>query len=215
MKICKLFLLILTFVLLSLSACGPAKMNATWSNPNYEDKSYSKIAVVGIGKDIDARTSFENTAVQLLKEKGINAVEGITVFPPTGLEEAYTAEDYIRIITQFNLDGIITMALVDTAESKQYTQGEIYTIPRYYRVGKYLVRSNLAVRGAGYYTTSKSYLIEAILYNLKGELKEGKETIVWTGQSTLINPSSLSTAAKSFTKRLVNELINERVINTE
>ncbi|RKN81367.1 hypothetical protein D7Z94_10570 [Ulvibacterium marinum] len=193
-------------------ACGPAKMGSTWTKEGYEDRGYSKIAVIGIGKDLAARNTFEKDAVTLLKEQGIHAVAGILMFPPGGTEEIRTAGDYIKIIKENNLDGVITMALVDSKETDRYKPGETLYVPSYYRVGKYIARGYQTFNTPGYYTTEKSYLIEAILYNVKGELSEGKETMVWTGQSSLLEPSSLENASKSFTKRMVNQLIIDRII---
>ena len=204
------------FVLLficTLQACGITKMNSTWTKEGYDDRVYSKIAVIGIGKDLEARNIFEKDAVSLLKEQGINAIEGIGIFPPGGAEEIRTAEDYIRIIKDNNLGGVITMALIDADETERYKPGETLYVPSYYRVGQYIVRGYQTFNTPGYYTTEKSYLIEAILYNLKGNLHEGKETMVWTGQSSLLEPSSLENASESFTKRMVNQLVTDGIVS--
>ena len=195
-----------------LMGCGAGKMQSTWTKEDYSDRGYSKIAVVGIGKDLTARNTFEKDAVAYLKQQGINAVEGVPLFPPSGKEEIRTAADYIKIITNNNLDGVITMALVDTNESERYEPGETLYIPSYYRVGKYIVRRYSAYDTPGYYKNSKSYLIEAVLYNVKGELFEGKETMVWTGQSSLLDPSSLGSASETFTKRMVNQIIADGIV---
>ncbi|WP_158250466.1 hypothetical protein [Aquimarina sp. I32.4] len=55
-------------------------------------------------------------------------------------------------------------------------------------------------------------MIEAILYNLKEEIYKGKETIVWTGQSSLIDPSSIESAASSFTNKMVHHLVNDSIL---
>ncbi len=192
-------------------ACGTAKMGSTWTKEDYTDRAYTKIAVIGIGKDLAARNTFEQDAVLLLKAQGINAVEGISMFPP-GAEKIRTAEDYINIIKENDLDGLITMALVNSKETDRYKPGETLYAPSYYRVGQYLVRGYRTYNTPGYYTTEKSYLIEAVLYNVKGELHKGKETMVWTGQSSLLEPTSLESASKSFTKRMVNQLIADAIV---
>ncbi|KQC28637.1 hypothetical protein [Flagellimonas eckloniae] len=201
----------LSIVMLFLS-CGVTKMESTWTSNDYPDREYSKIAVVGIGKDLAARNTFEQDAVELLRAQGINAVVGIHMFPPGGKVEIRGPKDYIKIIKENNLDGVLTMALVDSNEKERYQPGETVYIPSYYRVGKYIYRGYRTYSAPGYYTNQKSYLIEAVLYNVKGELFEGKETMVWTGQSSLLEPSSLKSASDTFTKRMVNQLITDMVI---
>ncbi len=198
-----------------LNGCGTAKMNTTWTKESYQDRKYSKIAVIGVGKDLKARNIFEQNAVALFKNKGINAIESIGIFPPGGSEEIRTAEDYIQIIKENDLDGVITMALINSKETDRYKPGETLYVPAYYRVGEYIVKGYQTFNTPGYYTKEKSYLIEAILYNVKGELYEGKKTMVWTGQSSLLEPSSLKNASESFTKRMVNQLIIDGIVIPE
>ncbi|WP_350286121.1 hypothetical protein [uncultured Croceitalea sp.] len=206
------FKLLLIVIATAMTSCGVGKMQSTWTKDDYKDRGYGKIAVVGIGKDLTARNTFEEDAVTFLKEKGTNAVEGVSLFPPSDKEEIRTAVDYIKIIRDNDLDGVLTMALVDANESERYEPGETLYIPSYYRVGKYIVRRYQAYDTPGYYKKSKSYLIEAVLYNVKGDLFEGKETMVWTGQSSLLDPSSLSSASETFTKRMVNQLVDDNII---
>ncbi|MEM7380147.1 MAG: hypothetical protein AAF361_02995 [Bacteroidota bacterium] len=194
--------------------CGPVKMSSTWTKDGYNERSYGKLAVVGMSKDLKSRNIFEGDVVALLKENGINAVEGISMFPP-GSGENLKAKDYIRIIKENNLDGVITMALIDSKESERYQPGETLYVPSYYRVGRYIARGYNVYNTPGYYTPTKTYLIEAVLYNVKGELSEGKETMVWTGQSSLMNPSSIESASKSFTKQLVNQLIADNIVSAQ
>ncbi|WP_394971000.1 hypothetical protein [uncultured Croceitalea sp.] len=205
------FVTLMVFTVL-LMGCGAGKMQSTWTKDNYSDRMYSKVAVVGIGKDLKARNTFEEDAVRLLKEHGINAVEGITMFPPGGKVEIRTAKDYIKIIKENNLDGVLTMALVDSKENERYQPGETLYIPSYYRVGRYIYRGYQTYSAPDYYTNEKSYLIEAVLYNVKGELFEGKETMVWTGQSSLLDPSSLESASETFTKRMVNQIAKDGIV---
>ncbi len=207
-----LSVLILALSVSIIQGCGSIKMGSTWTKENYNDTAYKKIAVIGIGKDVTARNAFEKDAAALLKEQGINAVEGISLFPPGGTEEIRTAEDYIKIIKENNLDGVLTMALINSKETDRYKPGETLYVPSYYRVGEYIVRGYQTFNTPGYYKTEKSYLIEAVLYNVKGELYKGKETMVWTGQSSLLEPSSLENASDSFTKRMVNQLVADGIV---
>ena len=196
-----------------LVACSP-KLSSDWTKDGYQGHSFKKIAVVGISDNLKARISFEDRAVDLFKKKGVNAVAGINVFPPNMSEEDQKPKNLIKIIERHQLDGVITMSLVDSEESERYRPGESYTYPSgYYRFGRYYVRTYNTVRTPGYYESTKSYLIEAIFYDVSGELYEGKETMVWKGQSSLVDPSSIESAAKSFTKKLVSHTLEYDIIS--
>ena len=197
---------------LAFIGCSP-KLGADWLKDGYAVRSYKKIAVVGISDNLEARKAFEKTAVDYFVKKGINAVEGTEVFRVGMTELEQKEENLIKLIQNNQLDGVITMSLVDSEESKKYQPGDTYDVPAgYYRVGKYLVRRYATIRTPGYYVPSKSYLIEAVLYDLKGDLNEEKDRLVWRGQSSLVDPSSIASAARSFTKTMVEHMVTEEIV---
>ncbi len=206
------FLLSISF--LFLTSCS-SKLSSSWTDDGYKGEAFSKIAVVGISNDLNARLVFEESAVALLKDKGVQAINGIEVFPAKMSEEEQKPANLIKLIKENNVDAVITMSLVDTREATRYEPGESYNVPAgYYRLGKYVYRRYITVHEPGYYVPTQSYLIEAVLHNLKGELTEDSKTLVWTGQSALVDPSSLRGAAALFTKKMVKSLLEDKVIRT-
>ncbi|MDN5212969.1 hypothetical protein QQ020_12960 [Fulvivirgaceae bacterium BMA12] len=202
---------LLCTLLFSVS-CSP-KLTSDWTRQEYQDRSFTKIAVVAIHENLTVRTKFESTAVKRFKKEGINAIEGITIFPPKMTEAQKQPKNLIKIIEENNLDGVVTMSLVSSEEGTRYRPGEDYVVPAgYSRFGKYYVQRYARVQAPGYYEPTKSYLVEAILYDLKGELYEGKETLVWSGQSSLVDPSSIESAANSFTKKMVRHMVDNQII---
>lgn len=207
-KVGLLILLISCF----LVSCSPL-LSTSYTKEGYSDKNYKKIAVIGISNDLNARLAFENKTVELLKANGINAVSGISMFPQNMPKEAQTPENFIQIIKDNNLDGVITMSLIDEKDSHRYTPGRTYSVPAgYYKVGKYIYRRYITVREPGYYVPTQSYVIEAVLYNLKGELTVDKDTWVWTGESSLIDPYSLQSAANKFCSQMVGQILKDEVV---
>lgn len=203
--------ILLSIILLTVS-CSPM-LSSSFTKEGYTEKSYNKIAVIGISNNLNSRLTFERQAVNLFKENGINAVSGIDMFPQNMPKEAQNPDNYIDIIKTHNLDGIITISLVDTKDGHRYQSGNSYTIPAgYYRVGKHIYRRYVTINEPGYYEPTKSYVLEAVLYNLKGELHAEQDTWVWTGESSLVNPSSLQSSAESFCKQMVNQIIKDGII---
>lgn len=193
-------------------SCSP-KLGTSWKEPNYQGKSYQKVVVVGIGGDLTGQRLFENNAVQLLRNNGVYAVSGTTIFPPNLSPKEDDDSEIIEILKKNKIDGVITMSLINENQSQRYVQGQTRAIPTgYVRFGKYYYRTYTHVREPGYYINQNSYLIEAVLYDVSGELKEGDNTMVWTGQSSLINPSSAKGAAVTFTERMVGTLLAEGLL---
>ena len=203
------------FSLLFVISCSP-KLSSSFTKEDYTDNKYQKVVVIGISDNLNSRLSFEKEAVSLLRKNGINAVQGIKMFPQNMSKEAQTPKNFIKIIQNNDIDGVITMSLINTEDSHRYTPGNNVSVPvGYYRVGKHLFRRYVTIREPGYYEPTKSYVIEAVLYNLKGILTENKNTWVWTGETSLVNPSSLKSGASNFSKKLVGQIIKDKIIDSK
>lgn len=211
----KCFLFIALTSLLILSSCSPG-LSSSFTKEGYTENTYKKIAVVGISKDLISRMSFEKTIVSELKENGINAIEGITMFPQNMNGEKSSPATLKKIVLDNKLDGVISVSLVRKEDGHKYQPGGTYTVPTgYYRFGRYVSRQYVTVREPGYYEPSKSYVIEAVLYNLKGQLTSEQDNWVWTGQTSLVDPSSLESASETFSKKLVAQILKDKVITTQ
>jgi len=74
----------------------------------------------------------------------------------------------IKIIKDNNIDGVITMSMIDSDESMDYELGRTVTVPTdYYRYGPYAFQRYSTIHEPGYYVETKSYLIEAVLHDLR------------------------------------------------
>ncbi len=214
MKTSAFYLSILIGIILIFQSCAP-KLGSSWIKPNYQGKAYKKLVVIGIGDDLNARLLFENNAVQLLNDNGVNAIPGISIFPHSQTLKEENDIEIIEILKKNNVDGVITMSLINENQSQQHIPGKIYAVPTgYTRFGNYYYRTYRYIREEGYYVDQNSYLIEAILYDLKENLKDDEDAMVWTGQSSLINPSSAENASVLFVKKMVGSLIREQIIIT-
>lgn len=209
----KKFLLLILIPL--IFGCSP-KMSIDWTKEGYTDRVFSKVVVIGISDNMTSRAIFEKTAVSKFADLGIDAVEGLQYFPMEMSEQESSDENIIKIIKKNNIDAIITMSMIDETEGQRYEPGESITYADgYYRVGKHIYTRYRTVSTPGYYVDTKSFLIEAMLFDLKGELNPGDDKVVWTGQSTLTDPSSLKSAALSFTNRMVKHLVEGEIVKAK
>lgn len=201
------------FVFASGTTAFGQKVGAEWTHPKYTDPTYSKIAVVAIGRDPEAQKLFESLAVRQLRKKRINAVMGSAIFAPISPESRPSRKQIIEIIRKNKLDGVITMTLVKTIDSVKHIPGRVYSVGVGNRVlGIYMVTNYKTMSEPGDIVFTKSYLIEANLFDLKGEIFEGKDTLVWKGQSTLVDPKSKKSAAREFTKPMIKHLLKRGIV---
>ncbi len=212
----KINLLVFTFLMLAIVQIGVVSgqsVEAEWTNPNYGDRTFSKIAVVAINPDIEAVNLFESLAVKQLRKKGINAIVGSTIFPSPAKVEDIDSGEILKIITRNQLDGVITFTLVKTVESVKYQPGQIYSVGVGKKaLGVYWITNYKTIQDPGEFELTKSYIIEANLFDLKGDAIEDQETLVWKGQSALDDPESREKAANKFTKPMIKYLLKKGII---
>ena len=174
----------LILLCLSLQSCAP--LFSDWTKPEFNDRNFKKIAVVGILDNLEARIAFEKSAVERLKKDGVNAVEGISVCPANMSEEYQKKENLLKLVQDNSLDGVITMALVDTSESTLYQPGDDYTyVSGVGRFENYYYTRYSTIYTPGYYVKFKSYVIEAVLTisrencMLKRKRSSGAGNLLW------------------------------------
>ena len=198
--------------LFTLVSCSP-QLNNEWKSEDFSSKFYSKVAVVGIGNDLKARKLFESIAVERLQAKGINAIEGITIFPADMSDEQKTPENLLKIIEENQVEAVIAMSLVSKEESFQIEGGNNEVVPGgYYRFGRFAVQRYQVEKQPVSVNSSMLYVIEAVLHDLKGDISEADKTLVWRGQSTLVQPESLRMAALVFTDDMVSHMTAKKVL---
>jgi len=202
---------LLLIVVTVLVSCAP-RMSAVWQKDTYKGDHFKKLVVVAITDNLENRNTFEETAVKLLKMKGIRAYTGVSFFPPNLDPKLHSKESLRKIIEENNIDGVITMSLIDQEEINQYVQGTTYVTPTYYDpYGYYMYQRYTTVQTPGYYISSKKYVIEGVLHDLNlGMAKEDR--LVWRGQSNVVDPSSVKSASIEFNKAMVNYLVKNNVI---
>lgn len=201
-------LLLLLFIL--LHSCSPKlRLDSQQFADTFKDGYYNKIAIVGLGSDIEARKEFEESTVDLFKKKGVNVIEGVVVFPYDSKSIELTPQEVLKIITVNNIDAILTMGLIRvdslSAEERELSGG-IKALS--------IMLALVSTSGNPDYQpgAANAYVIESVLYDLRGELNENKKTMVWSGQSTFVDPYSLEYLADSFSKELVTHITEEKII---
>lgn len=205
--------LIIVMVAALLSSCATT-MESTWKKESYEGKSFEKVLVLTISKNMKSRTLFENTAVDLLKENGINATNAINVFTPVEKMEDLSEDEIGKRITDGGYDAVLITTLIDTRTRDvqvNNTNYYPYMYGGYYGYGyRSFIYSNYNSMYNDQYREEKTYVLETRLYDVN--ISDPKEMVVWAGQSELVDPSGSESASTKYSKQLVQALIESGAI---
>ncbi len=199
----KLFCLCL---FLGIVGCRPS-MDATWKKSGYTPRHFNKLAVITISKSLEARQSVENEVMhEIAKDNAsIQTISGLELFPPNKTIKDLSAEEIEETIKQSGADGVLTISVVDSYTSQSMVDdGPMYS-PYYYGVGPYIYNTWDYIYSMPQYETNQNYIVEANLYDLNVESTGDKgDYLVWKGQDDIEDPGSISSAADSYAKNLVD-----------
>lgn len=204
-----LSLIALTF----LWSCSTT-MKYTWTKDNFEGKSFDKILVLTISKNLKSRTLFENTVVDLLKEEGITASNALNVFTPVEKLDGLSEDEIGNRIKNGGYDGVLITSLVEV--NTKDVRVNNYNYYPYMYGGRYgygyrsFIHYNYDFMYRDQYRQEKTYVLETRLYDVNEP--DAKEAVVWSGQSELVDPSGSESASKTYSKSLVRTLMESGTV---
>ncbi|WP_266203095.1 DUF4136 domain-containing protein [Pontibacter kalidii] len=196
-----------------LWGCAPAtRMTGSWKNPDTATQKYSKVMVVAISDNVQARQTVETDMQAQLQKRGIDATRSLDMFTPTMTEQG--APDVDRMLSEAQEQGfgaILTVALLDQETETRYVPGAYGYAPmtRFGWYGGFRGYYNYwypTLYSPGYYTEDKVYFLETNLYDVK------TEQLQWSGQTESYSPSSLRKASETLAELTVNSLAQEGLL---
>ncbi|WP_346859170.1 hypothetical protein [uncultured Draconibacterium sp.] len=205
----KVKLLLLGVTMIVAWSCSTT-MNYTWTNEGYQGRKYDKILVVVEAKTPQGRINSESAIVDRLQAEGITASNSIQVFPFNENNHELTEEEIENRIQSGGYDGVLITSLVDASSRDVREGGGTYMQPVSYRYGRYIRTGYVHLQEPEYYRQEKTYVMETRFFDVAE--KATKESVVWSGQSELTDPSSVDSAAKSYSKKLVKTLLDSGII---
>lgn len=188
-------------------------ITGTWKKPGTSLKKYNNIYIDVLSSNIPAKQQVENALQQELGANGIKAEKSIDVMPPDYESQNYKNQDAMMgKIKAGNVDGILTVALLNEKDKQRYVPGNYGYNPGFaygfyntywgYYSGRYPL-----LYDPGYYTTDEIYYIETNLYDAN------TDQLVWSTQSKTYNPNSISGFLNGYIKSIDKSLISNGLIS--
>ena len=118
----------LMILVVILTDCA-STFNFSWKNPEVDSTGIQKIAVYAISRNLAGRQVYEQEVVNLLVEKGYDAVPGLNYIPPNADPQNLDGNAIGRRLVRDGVDAVLTTAVVDRQTSTNYVPGSTYTVP--------------------------------------------------------------------------------------
>lgn len=198
---------------LVLASCAGQKSTGVWVNGDkIQGKSFTRLFIVVMSADIEARSVVEADLAKAATARGLSAVQSIDVIPPSLKEPAAPTREAIAAQVRSNgCDGVLIASLLKKEEDIRYTPGTTaYSVMPYYawhgNLWGYYNHFYPRVYTPGYYEKDKVYFMQTNLYDV------ASEEIMWSVQSSIFNPTSLTRFSKSYTATLIKQLQKEGLL---
>lgn len=156
------------------------------------------------------RMNGKNAIVDVLAKENIVATNSFTVFPPTeGIDKLNEDEIESRILAG-SYDGVLVTSLVN-AKSREVQKCRLtYYKPIPYRHIRHIRTDYVHMQKPEYYRQQTTSVLETRFLNVNDSAT--KESVVWSGQSELTDPSSAESTAKKYSKQFVKTLFESGTI---
>ena len=197
-------------MLLLLFACSPSmKTTSSWINKDktaFQNKTYKTIFISVITSKLEVRKKLENELAIAAEKHGYVVIKSVDKFPIIASDKKYSKEEILEIIKKAGTDLIFTTALVDEHSESRYVPGTASYSPRFYGGYRGYFGGAWTYFEPGYYTTDKTYFLESNLFDA------ASETVIWSVQSEVYNPTSIERTSKKYTEMVLNKLENDGIL---
>lgn len=192
-------LIIITIVTLFMS-CSSTQLVDTWRNPDVPEFASSKILIVGMTADIEARAKFEKQLKKEYLDRGIDAVMSLEVFNAvltTDEKSEKELKEFEKRLIDDGFDSILFSKLIGVDDKMAYnsTYKDINYSYRNFR-DDYYTNQDIYFNPE-YYIKYKVYHAETSLYCIC-PIKDRE--LIWKGYVDIVDPES--------TKKTVNDYVN-------
>ncbi len=206
-------LLFITAVLFFITSCSTkgTTIVASWTNENYQNKTYKKILILGVSEKNSSRAEVESAIVKRLFKKKIPSVASLSLFPPQLQNAPVSEERMISAIKSNNIDAVLIVSLLDIKEEQRHVSSRTYMEPMYpyYHTPYYGYYStaHTTVHRPGYTVKTEKVYLESNFYSVKSK------ELVWTAQSESIDPENISDFAVQYSETIISAMLHAKLFD--
>lgn len=102
--------------LLATGGCSSINVMETWHKPAVQGHRYQKIMILGIARDENMRSTFENLAADELSKQQVVAVPANTIIPVLNMDKT-SRTDIAALVKASGCDAVLTTRAMKVGES--------------------------------------------------------------------------------------------------
>lgn len=206
----KLIILLLTAL---VSSCTSTQLTDSWKNPEIESYAPSKILVVGLTSNIEAKQKFENKLKEEFLMRGTDAYTSFEVFPKSFKTEKLTENELDSLEQQLLQDGfdtIIFSKVVGSEDKIVYTKNFDVYDETFIKFKEDYLRYQDSFYNPEYYEEYTVYHAETSVFCI---CPTKERELLWKGSINIVDPQSIDKTINDYINLIIEALETEQLLS--
>lgn len=203
--------LLLVIIITSFS-CTKAQLVKQWKNPEIDTLSMSKVLIIGMTPNIEARDKFEKLLKKEFESRGVQAVVSLDIFEPEFTPEKKTKKELKvieNILTANFFDAVLFTKIKGVEDRRIFS--ERYKDKKHLDIKfKEDYYSNQDIlEDPKYYEKYKIYHAETSLYCI---CPTKERELIWKGYIDVVDPTSIEETVNDYVNLLILVLEKQNLL---
>ena len=207
---------IIIIAVLVLFSCNTTQLTDTWKNPEITTYEPSKILVVGLTSNLEARQNFENKLKTELQSRGIEAVSSLDIFK----SEKMTENDLLELennLINSGFDTVLFSKIIGVEDKIVYRKTYDGYDETYSKFREDYLKYQDVYYNPDYYNEYTVYHAETALYCI---CPSKDRELIWKGYIDIVEPESANKTINNYVNLVIlileeEQLINSKLLNDE
>lgn len=201
------------FLFILLLGCSSTHLIKDWKNPDIDSYQPTKVLIVGMTPNIEARKDFEQKLKNEYALRGIESVMSLELFDSSLTTDRMTEQELKELETSLINDGFDTVLftkVIGTKDKIVYRKNYDDFDETYKRFKEDFLRYQDVFYNPDYYDEYTIYHAETSLYCI---CPTKDRELIWKGEIDIVDPLSIDTTVKDYINLLMAVLEERQLIN--
>ncbi|MDY2587939.1 hypothetical protein [Winogradskyella aquimaris] len=205
--------LMILLIAILVSNCASVQLTQQWKSPNVESYAPSKILVVGLTSNMEAKQKFENELKTKFIERGTDAYTSFEVFPDRTITEKLSQTELDTLekqLLQNGFDTIIFSKVVGSEDKIVYTKNFDVYDETFIKFKEDYLRYQDSFYNPEYYEEYTVYHAETSVFCI---CPTKDQELLWKGSIEIVDPQSIEKTVRDYINVILETLEKEQLIN--
>ncbi|AUP81342.1 hypothetical protein [Flavivirga eckloniae] len=201
------------FLFLVIIGCSSIELIEYWKNPDIDTFKSSKVLIVGMTPNVEARHQFEKQLKEAYQTRGIEAAMSLDVFEPDFTIDEKTEEDIKRIeniLIANNFDAVLFTKVIGVEDKIVYKDDYDSYDKTHLRFKEDYLKYQDIYYNPDYYEEYTVYHTETSLYCL---CPTKDRELIWKGYINITDPQSISETVNDYVRLVVVVLEEQQLMS--